>query len=152
MNFNRNNLLAFAMLILATALYRVIPFDMRAGWLGAPQFAMAIFAGSVIKDKKWAFALPIFSMLMTDLDHDRKKDLITAGNFYGVSPYEGRYDANRGFIFRQQKAQTWSFLSPALSGFNNPGETRDMKIVRTKSGKLLVVARNNQSPGFFRLY
>lgn len=67
MNSKRNYLLAFVMLILATALYRVIPYDMRAGWLGAPQFAMAIFAGSVIKDKKWAFALPIFSMLMSDI-------------------------------------------------------------------------------------
>jgi hypothetical protein len=67
MTFNRNNLFALLLLILATALYRVIPYDMRAGWLGAPQFAIAIFAGSVIKDKKWAFALPVFSMLLSDL-------------------------------------------------------------------------------------
>ncbi len=67
MNFNRNNLLALTLLIIATALYHVIPYDVRAGWLGAPQFAMAIFAGSVIKEKKWAFALPIFSMLLGDL-------------------------------------------------------------------------------------
>jgi hypothetical protein len=67
MNFNRNNLFALLLLILATALYRVIPYGVRPEWLGAPQFAMAIFAGSVIKDKKWAFALPIFSMLASDL-------------------------------------------------------------------------------------
>lgn len=67
MNFNRNTLLAFVLLILATALYRVIPFELRAGWLGAPQFAMAIFAGSVIKSRKWAFALPVFSMLFSDI-------------------------------------------------------------------------------------
>ncbi|MES2648422.1 MAG: DUF6580 family putative transport protein [Bacteroidota bacterium] len=67
MNFNRNTLLAFALLIMATALYRVVPYDMRAGWLGAPQFAMALFAGSVIKSRKWAFALPVFSMLISDI-------------------------------------------------------------------------------------
>lgn len=67
MKFNRNNLFALLLLILATALFRVIPYDVRAGWLGAPQIAIAIFAGSVIKDKKWAFALPIFSMLASDL-------------------------------------------------------------------------------------
>jgi len=67
MNFNRNNIFVFALLIIATALYRVIPFDLREGWLGAPQFAMAIFAGSVIKQRRWAFALPVFSMLISDI-------------------------------------------------------------------------------------
>lgn len=67
MRFNRNNVLVFALLIMATALYRVIPYEMREGWLGAPQFAMAIFAGSVIKQKRWAFALPVFSMLISDI-------------------------------------------------------------------------------------
>ena len=67
MNFNRNSLIALMLLVLASALYRVVPYDMRAGWLGAPQFAMAIFAGAVIKNKKWAYALPIFSMLMSDI-------------------------------------------------------------------------------------
>lgn len=67
MRFNRNTILAFVLLIIATALYRVIPFELRAGWLGAPQFAMAIFAGSVIKQKRWAFALPVFSMLISDI-------------------------------------------------------------------------------------
>jgi hypothetical protein len=67
MSLNRNNVLVFALLIIATALYRVIPFEMREGWLGAPQFAIAIFAGSVIKQKRWAFALPIFSMLISDV-------------------------------------------------------------------------------------
>ena len=28
---------------------------------------MALFGGAVIKDKKWAFALPIFSMFLSDL-------------------------------------------------------------------------------------
>jgi hypothetical protein len=28
---------------------------------------MALFGGSVIKDKRWAFALPIFSMFLSDL-------------------------------------------------------------------------------------
>ena len=67
MKFTQNNMLALVILILATTLYRVIPYDVRAGWLGAPQFAMAIFAGSVIKEKRWAFALPIFSMLLGDV-------------------------------------------------------------------------------------
>jgi hypothetical protein len=52
------------MLIVVAALYRVIPYR-PMGF--APQLAMALFAGSVIKDRKWAFALPIFSMFISDL-------------------------------------------------------------------------------------
>lgn len=52
------------LLIIVAALYRVIP-DRLPGF--APQIAMAIFAGAVIKDRKWAFALPIFSMFISDL-------------------------------------------------------------------------------------
>jgi hypothetical protein len=67
MNNNRNTFLVFLMLFLATVLFRVIPYDLRAGWLGAPQFAIAVFAGAVIKDRKWAFALPLISMLLSDI-------------------------------------------------------------------------------------
>src|SRR3982074_2012130 len=51
-------------LIVVAALYRIIP-NRLPGF--APQYAMALFGGAVIKDKKWAFALPIFSMFLSDL-------------------------------------------------------------------------------------
>jgi hypothetical protein len=52
------------LLIVVGAVYRIIP-DRPYGF--APQIAMALFAGAVIKNKKWAFAIPIFSMFMSDL-------------------------------------------------------------------------------------
>lgn len=58
--------LLFGILIAISAIYRVIPFDSRPIWLGGPQLAMALFAGSIVKDRKWAFAVPLFSMLMSD--------------------------------------------------------------------------------------
>lgn len=67
MQTKRQTLFIFLLLVLSTALYRIIPFEMREGWLGAPQLAMAIFAGSVIKNRKIAFVLPVFSMLISDL-------------------------------------------------------------------------------------
>lgn len=57
----------FAVLIAISAIYRIIPFDARPIWLGGPQLAIALFAGSLIKDRKWAFAVPLFSMLISDL-------------------------------------------------------------------------------------
>jgi len=51
-------------LIIMAALYRIVP-GRPLGF--APQIAMALFGGAAIKDKKWAFALPIFSMFLSDL-------------------------------------------------------------------------------------
>ncbi|MCZ2460057.1 MAG: hypothetical protein LC128_10600 [Chitinophagales bacterium] len=63
MKQNRTNIIVFAVLIVIGALYRV--WDNRP--LGfAPQIAMALFAGSVIKDKKMAFLFPLLSILISD--------------------------------------------------------------------------------------
>ena len=64
MKLNRSNLLILFMLILACALYRV--WDSRPMGF-APQIAMALFAGSISKDKRFAFLFPILSLFISDL-------------------------------------------------------------------------------------
>jgi len=64
MKMNKNILITFLLLIVVAAVYRVIP-GRPVNF--APQIAMALFAGAVIKDKLWATALPILSMLISDL-------------------------------------------------------------------------------------
>lgn len=64
MKLNKSLVLAFVLLVLAAALYRIIP-SRPAGF--APQMAMALFGGAVIKDKKWAFILPLLSLFVSDL-------------------------------------------------------------------------------------
>jgi hypothetical protein len=63
MKQNRSVLAAFGLLILAASLYRVWP-DRPFGF--APQWAMAVFAGAVIKDKRLAFLFPLFSIFVSD--------------------------------------------------------------------------------------
>jgi hypothetical protein len=63
MKLNKSVLLTFFLLIISASVYRV--------WEGrpfgfAPQIAMAIFGGAVIKDKRWAFVLPLLSMFISD--------------------------------------------------------------------------------------
>ncbi|MEJ7770080.1 MAG: DUF6580 family putative transport protein [Chitinophagaceae bacterium] len=72
---------ALVLLIVVAAFYRVIP---NRPWGFAPQWAMALFAGALIKDKKWAFALPVFSMFLSDL-------LYQALYTYGWSEIPGFY-------------------------------------------------------------
>jgi hypothetical protein len=75
----------FAVLIAISALYRVIPFESRPVWLGAPQLALALFAGSIIKNRSWAFAVPLVSLLLSDI-------LMQVLHSAGITPgYPGFY-------------------------------------------------------------
>ncbi len=82
MKINKSIVITLILLIVVAALYRVIP-DRRMGF--APHIAMALFGGSVVKDKRWAFALPIFSMFLSDLLY---QGLFNAG----ISSTPGFYD------------------------------------------------------------
>ena len=64
MKLNKTVLLAFGLLILSASLYRAWP-ERPYGF--APQMAMALFSGAMIKNKKWAILLPLISMLVSDL-------------------------------------------------------------------------------------
>jgi hypothetical protein len=82
MKSNKSIIWTLVALIVIAALYRIIP-NRPYGF--APQIAMGLFAGAVIKDKKWAFALPVFSMFISDLIYQL---LYNAG----LSPIYGFYD------------------------------------------------------------
>ncbi len=74
---------------------------------------------------------------------------LAAGNFYGVIPYEGRYDAQPPTIFSYNKpGNTFSAITslPAVQG-----EIRDAQWIRCAGGKrILALARNNEKLLFFR--
>lgn len=63
MNISKQLIGSFILLIVIASLYRIMP-GRPFGF--APQIAMAIFGGAVIKDKKWAFLLPILSLFVSD--------------------------------------------------------------------------------------
>jgi hypothetical protein len=77
--------------------------------------------------------------------NQQKGSFAAGGNFYGVTPYEGRYDALYPTVFTADK-QSQSAILPAIDG-----EVRDMKWLKIKGGeKILVVARNNKRLIFFK--
>jgi hypothetical protein len=64
MKNNKNLITALVLMIVTTALYRVIP-GRPPGF--APQIAVALFAGSLLmNNKKYSFLLPLVSMLISD--------------------------------------------------------------------------------------
>lgn len=65
MKTTKSVFIALGLLVLVAALYRVFP---NRPWGFTPQYAMAIFSGAIfIKNKQWAFALPVLSMFLGDL-------------------------------------------------------------------------------------
>jgi hypothetical protein len=64
MKLNKSILVSFILLIVVSALYRVLP---TRSFAFAPQIAMAIFGGAMIKDKRLAVLLPLLSIILSDL-------------------------------------------------------------------------------------
>jgi hypothetical protein len=64
MKLNKSIIWSLVLLTIVAALYRIVP-GRPYGF--APQFAMALFAGAIIKDKKWALIVPVLSMFISDL-------------------------------------------------------------------------------------
>ena len=85
MKITKQLITGFILLIVVASLYRIMP-GRPFGF--APQIAMAIFAGAVIKDKKFAFLVPLLSMFISDALYEALyRDGI--GNIQGF--YEGQF-------------------------------------------------------------
>jgi hypothetical protein len=82
MKINRSLLISLGLMVLISALYRIMP---NRPWGFAPQIAMGLFSGALfVKDKKWAFALPLISLFISDL-------LYQVLYSYGLTPIFGFY-------------------------------------------------------------
>lgn len=87
---------------------------------------------------------PVFSFV-----ENNKGTYIAAGNFYGVIPYEGRYDALKPTMFsynNQLRGEVKSIIPDFTS------EARDMKWLTTNHGeKLLMISTNNDKIRFYKI-
>ncbi|MDN5284686.1 MAG: hypothetical protein JWR38_960 [Mucilaginibacter sp.] len=79
------------------------------------------------------------------------KGVLAGGNFSGVLPYEGKYDADYGDVLFVDGNRDMESISPVLSGFLLRGEIRDIKIIKTAKGIIYAVAINNKPIRFFKL-
>ncbi|QDK83261.1 RNA-binding protein [Spirosoma sp. KCTC 42546] len=127
---------------------------------GAEEFTVDQFASIYLENQNGKFVvheLPmmaqvskLFALQAIDIDQDGDLDVLGGGNFYGVSTYQGRYDASYGLVMRNDGKGGFTALSPIDCGFLLNGEIRDIRPVRTGRGLLLVVARNNAGLQVFK--
>jgi hypothetical protein len=93
---------------------------------------------------------PVFGILVTDLNGDGIKDIFLGGNFYGLKPEVGRYDASYGITFLGNSKHQFNYIKPSSSGLFIRGEVRDVKQIITKKGNYILMARNNDSLQIFK--
>lgn len=94
---------------------------------------------------------PVFGITVADLNADGKKDLFMAGNFYGLKPQTGRFDAGYGTTLINQGENRFSYLKPKESGLFIKGEARDMATIKLANGdNCIIVSMNNDKLYLFR--
>jgi hypothetical protein len=87
---------------------------------------------------------PVYAALAEDFDRDGHTDLLLAGNFYGVTPVQGRYDASYGLLLHGDGTGRFEAVDLEASGVVITGQVRHMALLRRAGGaRLIVVARNN---------
>jgi hypothetical protein len=129
---------------------------MRASVLEVKETQTAVF----INDGKGNFTIrplplmaqlsPVFAILHTDLNGDNIKDIFLAGNFFGLKPQAGRFDANYGTTLLVNSAGGFKYVKPAESGLFIKGEARDVLTIKTAKGDCIIVAMNDGPLYVFR--
>ncbi len=99
---------------------------------------------------QWA---PIFSFEVGDFNGDGVKDILAGGNFFGTTPFEGRYDGMALTLGIGNNKGNFKVVMPLPASFEKlNGEIRDIKSIKLpdhKSGLLLGV--NNQKLVLFEV-
>ncbi len=117
-------------------MYSVSTLSSIVLWNNGKQYTVEKLPASM----QWS---PIFTWLVSDLDGDGKKDVLAAGNFYGVNPYEGRYDAGYGQLLLNKDQHKWLSPSSLQSGIKLNGEVRSVRQLVGKNGQILYLAAKN---------
>jgi hypothetical protein len=89
---------------------------------------------------------PVFAGIVYDLNGDGYNDIFLGGNFYGLKPQTGRFDASYGTLLLQGRDHHFHYTAPKQSGLFMRGEVRDAAVLNP-GGKnpLVLVARNNDN-------
>ncbi|MGE5834903.1 MAG: VCBS repeat-containing protein, partial [Acidobacteriota bacterium] len=95
---------------------------------------------------------PVYAALAGDFDGDSATDVVVAGNFYGVTPVRGRYDASYGLLLKGLGAGSLEPVDMERSGLDIYGQVRRMAFLKRANGeRVIVVARNNDGLQILRL-
>ncbi|MFK7923172.1 MAG: VCBS repeat-containing protein [Bacteroidia bacterium] len=93
---------------------------------------------------------PIYAIQPIDVNQDGKMDVVVGGNFSGVGPGRGRYDATYGWYLQGNGDGTFDLQWPSESGLWLEGESRRLGLLaRPEQTPLLLLGRNNGPIGIW---
>lgn len=87
---------------------------------------------------------PMYASLVEDLNKDGKIDILSGGNFYGVKPEIGRYDASYSTFLKGDGKGNFSYVPNSETGMNVKGQVRDIVKMHTVNGGLILFIKNNE--------
>jgi len=97
--------------------------------------------------------LPVMSQLSTvncitatDINNDGIKDIFMAGNFYGLKPQGGRFDAGYGVTLLGAATKKYNYISPMQSGLFVNGEARCIDTISNAKGENFILVGMNNAP------
>ena len=85
---------------------------------------------------------PVRGILVHDVDGDGNADLLLAGNTFHTEPNVPPADAGKGLWLRGDGEGNFTPVSATASGFHAPLDARDLALVATPAGKVVVVANH----------
>jgi enediyne biosynthesis protein E4 len=91
----------------------------------------------------------VFAFEIGDFDNDGHLDALAGGNLYGVSTYQGRYDASYGWLLKGDGKGNFKALWPTQSGFFVDGELRGIKSLKINEKKSIITTLLNQKARIF---
>lgn len=86
---------------------------------------------------------PVNAIIAKDMDGDGIIDLLLAGNEYQSEVVAGRYDASYGVFLKGQGNGAFGYVNNNASGFFINGDVRNLSLLDTKKGTLVLAAVND---------
>jgi len=91
---------------------------------------------------------PITELLKYDFNNDGEDEILTAGNFFGVIPFHGRFDANAGNMI----AKNGKIISANTLGINLTQKmVKGLNLITIGNEKYLIVTVNNDKSELYKI-
>jgi hypothetical protein len=93
----------------------------------------------------------INAVAITDINGDGKADMVLGGNMFTFPPQFGRLDASYGNVLLNDGKGIMKETDERVSGLHVKEEVKDIKLIRGKDSRYILIARNDQQPVLYRI-
>jgi hypothetical protein len=88
---------------------------------------------------------------ITDINNDKKPDMIAGGNMFNFPPQFGRLDASYGHVLLNNGKGEFSWIEPKLSGLSLRGAIKDIKEIKSKDKRYVLLVQNDERPALYKI-